>query len=47
MVSGYGKNLTDRHWQTDGETDQVKHEKVCRVSGKDDPEVRGCGSGGD
>ena len=24
-----------------------KHGKVCRVSGKNDPEVRGCGSGGD
>ena len=26
---------------------RLKHGKVCRVSGKDDPEVRGCGSGGD
>ena len=22
---------------------RLKHGKVCRVSGKDDPEVRGCG----
>ena len=28
-------------------TGQAKHGKVCRVSGKNDPEVRGCGSGGD
>ena len=34
-------------WQTDGETGQAKHGKMCRVSGKNDPEVRGCGSGGD
>ena len=26
---------------------RLNMEKVCRVSGKNDPEVRGCGSGGD